>query len=210
MERKDEKMREGQKKKKKKRKKSVRDIKWGMRERENVKYSDVIALRLSGRAIMDLHRPAASSLSGYDMMAEFWPRLAEPGCGERRRKAGRAGRAGCSRARARGCGLVCFNRADVTAAGGPSGPLSCHSSGWVSRREPDSRPPDYRVVTIAVRLLTTWHPRTLHPFKCCFVSLRQIGELPSSKRRVRDGYERKKDNKFGGFRVPCCVSFVMK
>lgn len=26
---------------------------------------------------MDLHRPAASSLSGYDMMAEFWPRLAE-------------------------------------------------------------------------------------------------------------------------------------
>lgn len=39
--------------------------------RENVKYSDVIALRLSGRAIMDLHRPAASSLSGYDMMAEF-------------------------------------------------------------------------------------------------------------------------------------------
>lgn len=121
------------------------------------------------------------------------------------------GRAGCARARARGCGLVCFNRADVTAAGGLSGPLSCHSSGWVSRQEPGLRPPDYRVVTIAVRLLTTWHPRTLHPFKCCFVSLRQIGELPSSKRRVRDGDKRrKKDNKCGGFRVACCVSFVMK
>ncbi len=54
-----------------KKRKSVRDIDRGMREREKVKYSDVIALRLSGRAIMDLHRPAASSLSGYDMMAEF-------------------------------------------------------------------------------------------------------------------------------------------
>ncbi len=102
------------------------------------------------------------------------------------------GRAGCARAWTRGCGLVCFNRADVTAAGGLNGPLSCHSSGWVSRQEPGLRLPDYRVVTIAVRLLTTWHPRTLHPFKCCFVSLRQIGELPSSKRRVRDGYKRKK------------------
>ncbi len=102
------------------------------------------------------------------------------------------GRAGCARAWTRGCGLVCFNRADVTVAGGLSAPLSCHSSGWVSRREPGLRLPDYRVVTIAVRLLTTWHPRTLHPFKCCFVSLRQIGELPSSKRRVRDGYKRKK------------------
>lgn len=46
------------------------------------------------------------------------------------RKAGRAGqgRAGCARARTRGCGLVCFNRADVTVAGRLSGPLSCHSS----------------------------------------------------------------------------------
>ncbi len=65
----------------------------GMREREKAKYSDVIALHLSGRAIMDLHRPAASSLSGYDMMAEFWPRLAEPGCGEEEEE-GRPGRAG--------------------------------------------------------------------------------------------------------------------